>query len=153
MAFDIRHSPIGSFDPTTEQRRNQNQRVCPHKMQQQHNTLSSILLEKKTAHGGVAALRSLVTRSVAADPVSVSMPPYSSSWASPLLAANHGTFFESDRCPPPPSLSPMPICAYYADSIHVSSYVSYAPIYMGARVHEAQTSVYMHTAHMQQIYS
>jgi hypothetical protein len=73
MAFDIRHTPIGSFGPTTEQRRDQNQRGCPHKIQQQYKTLSSILLDKKEKHGGAPALRNLATRSVTADPISVSM--------------------------------------------------------------------------------
>ena len=98
FAYTTSYTPIGGFGPTAEQRRHQNQRDCPHGMKQQHNTFLSVLLDKK-AHDSAAALCSLgcslATRSAtAADPLPVSTPPYSSHWASFLLAACHGTFSE-----------------------------------------------------------
>ena len=152
MAFATRHTPIVDFVPTVEQRQYQNQHGYPHTVKQQHNSFLSILLDKKEAHGGAVALCSLARSSTAADPLPVSMPPYSSSWASSLLAANRGTFVEVDRCSQPPSYTSVPLCIYFLDLFHISSHASYAPIYMGAHVYKAHTGVYMRTAYVQQIY-
>ena len=133
FAYTSCYTPIGDFGPTAEQRRDQNQLDYPHGMKQQHNSSLSFHLDKKEAHGGAAALCRLATLSVATDPLPVSSPPYSSSWASSLLAANHGTFFEGDRCPPVPNLPPMPLSTHSPDPLHTSSHASYTPIYMSTR--------------------
>ncbi|GAB5037099.1 pas pac sensor hybrid histidine kinase [Nannochloropsis oceanica] len=76
------------FGPTTDQGQNQNQRGCLNKMKQQHNSLLSILLDDKEAHGGAVALCCLTTRFAGADKLPDSPPTNSSSWASSLLAAS-----------------------------------------------------------------
>lgn len=101
---------IGAFGPTAEQRRDQSQRDCLHGMK------DSVDLDEKKAHGGAAALFSLATLSAAADPLPVSTPCYPSSWASSLVAANHGTFLEGDWCPLFPNLPPLClVCTHSPD--------------------------------------
>ena len=101
MTFATRHTPIGGVVPAAEQRWNHNQSSYPNGMKQQHNSLLSVLLDKKEAHSDAVALCNLARPSAAADSLPISMPPYSSSRASSLLEANRGTFVGGDRCPPP----------------------------------------------------
>ena len=143
-AYTSCYTPIGDFGPTAEQRRDQNQLDCPHGMKQQHNSSLSFYLDKKEAHGGAAALCRLATLSAAADPLPVSSPPYSSSWASSLLAANHGTFFEGDRCPPVPNLPPMPLCTFPRSASYIIPRLVRTHIHGRARARRTTHDCFFH---------